>query len=118
MSPPRTCLLFATARTELAMGVEYNAPVRPTKACIASILRELETDGRYRVLPSSRPGRILLRLAARPPRDEWPEDIEVRFHEGVYVAFHSADRDERNTFLRFLESKLTEFGCDTKFSEE
>jgi hypothetical protein len=99
------------------MSIEYFAAVEPSDDCIAALLHELQLDHRYEVLPSPTPRRILLRLTKQPARTEWPEDVEISFRNGIYIAFHAADRDCRETLLALLKSKLAECGYPVDFEE-
>ncbi|AKT42944.1 hypothetical protein [Chondromyces crocatus] len=99
------------------MGYEYVSAAKPDDACIASVQRALSLDPRYEVLSSTETG-IALRLVRQPARDRWPEDLDVYFRPVLRVVFHSATRNDRNDFLKSLQSLLAGHGHDDRFEED
>lgn len=98
------------------MSYEYVAAVRLTEAEVARLMASLP-EGDYVVVSKPAPTRLLLRFGRRPARERWPEDIDVRFEETVYVAIHAGTGAERTGFLRHLESRLRELGRECAFEE-
>lgn len=101
------------------MSIEYFARMKVDSAVTEGLARQVQADTRFRILDSADPRRLLLQLTRNPPRSEWPEDIEIQFQpDGIYVAFHSATRDDRADVVEFLESTLDSLGSPAKFLED
>jgi hypothetical protein len=74
-------------------------------------------DARFVVL-SQHPKGVSLRLAKYPPREKWPEDVDVRLDDaGVYIAFHRGTATEREEVLGVVREALTRSGCVAVFEE-
>lgn len=99
------------------MSFEYFAPIELSPAEIAAATRALANDS-YEVLGEAGDSRVTLRFAWRAKRSEWPEDVDIRFGEGIYVAVHSGTRAERAALLRHVESRLRELGYECSFEQE
>ena len=98
------------------MSYEYSATAALTDGEVRQLKASLLDHGLV-LRVQEEPRRILLRFARRPAREQWPEDIELRFGEVVYVAFHSASGAERREFLEHLESRLSRIGHVCSFEE-
>lgn len=59
------------------------------------------------------------RLASRPRREQWSEDVSVVFEPSrILVQFHSATRDQRNDFLNLLANAIAQVqGIAPSFEE-
>jgi hypothetical protein len=99
------------------MSIEYNgeASLNETEA---TALAAALVNNTFVQLPGGGGGRFIFRIASSPPREHWPEDIELRTRPQIYVAVHSATASEREEFIRRLESLLAQMGHPCKLEED
>jgi hypothetical protein len=89
------------------MGDELKADVTLLPHEIADLIRCLESDARYLVLPTSTDSVILLRIVRHPASLEPREDVEISSVKHVVVTFHVATRSDREALIRLITTCLT-----------
>lgn len=98
------------------MGIEYRAACSPDDGWLNRLHASVASDIRFVVL-ARRPKQLSLRIATHPPRERWPEDLDVHVdQDGVYVVFHCATAAEREDVLGIISEALAHLGC-VRFEE-
>lgn len=99
------------------MSIEYNGEACLSEPEATGLVAALANET-FLQLPGGGSGRFLFRIASSPPREHWPEDIELRTSPQIYVAVHSATASEREEFVRRLEGLLAGMGYPCKLEED
>ena len=100
-----------------SMSLEYSASAKLTEDEV-SLLKVSLLNNYYVLASAPSATQLLLRFGGRPAREEWPEDIDLRFADTVYVAIHSGTEAERKNFLRYLGDCLRDLGQTCDFEED
>jgi hypothetical protein len=101
------------------MSMEYLVcfPDKVPGELIKQILGKIAKYPGYGVVSSSE-ATVALRSLANEQRDTWPEDIVVNIDETkLALVIYSATRQERETFIAFINNVLRMHGISVKLEE-
>jgi len=99
------------------MSFEYFGDVALNEREVQLLVTAL-CDHEFMALPAAGSDQFQFRIAPAVPRERWPVDIELRTRPALCVAFHSATGEQRQRFLRNVESVLAAMGHAHTLEEE
>jgi hypothetical protein len=101
------------------VSIEFETEISGAGDVLSAIVDALKEDPEVETLSSTEAGVITLRLRTNPPREKWPEDVALTVEpKHLYVAFHSATRQQREHLVTLLEQAISRAGCSGKLVEE
>ena len=99
------------------MSFEYFGKVALNEREVRLLVSAL-CDHEFMALPGARSDHFQFRVAPAARRERWLVDIELRTQPALSVAFHSATSEQRQRFLRNVESVLAAMGHLHALEEE